>query len=142
MKTFVYSLIFALGALVTQSCSGSTEEMVENNLREAEMAVAQGDMRAAESVTRHIVGSKALENFTPSQLGRLSLIYMHLADSTDADDPVSRATECYRAAFAVDSDSASAFYANVPPEHTAHAMLLSAIVHSTDLPADSLHLDD
>lgn len=142
MKYLIFSAVCAIISLAAVSCNQTTEEMTEADLREAEMAIAQGDMRAAESVTNHVIGSKPLENFTPRQLGRLSLIYMQLADSTDQGDHVSQATECYRKAYEANADSANAFYSNVPPEHTARAVLLSAIVHSTDIPTDSLHFDD
>ena len=142
MKQFCCSLFIALLPWIIFSCSGSAEDITESALREAEMAIAQGDMTAAESATKHIVGNRSLEDLTPRQLGRLSMIYMQLADVDDKGDHVSHATDCYRTAFAADSDSAAAFYNNVAPEHTAHAMLLSAIVHSTDIPTDSLHLDD
>ncbi|MDE5744200.1 MAG: hypothetical protein K2H84_00900 [Paramuribaculum sp.] len=142
MKQFCYSLFIVLISWIAFSCSGSAEDITEANLREAEMAIAQGDMTAAESAAKYIVGDRSLDDLTPRQLGRLSMIYIQLADADDKGDHVSRATDCYRTAFAVDSDSAAAFYNNVIPEHTAHAMLLSAIVHSTDIPTDSLHLDD
>ena len=142
MRNFISHIIFTILAAVTVSCSNSYADAVEQNLREAEMAVAQGDMTVAESVSNNILGDKQMHDLTPRQLGRLSLEYKQLADSADHGDHVSHATECYRKAFEINPDSANAFYNNVAPEHTAHAMLLSAIVHSTDIPTDSLHLDD
>lgn len=127
---------------VCWSCSGSAVEKNDADIREAEMAIAQGDMRAAESVTTHIMGSPDTAHLTPSQLGRLSLVYMQLADSTDQGDNVAMATDCYRRAYSANADSARAYYNNVAPEHTPYAVMLATIVSSQDFPTDSLHLDD
>lgn len=142
MQKYIYPFIITVIAIFAGSCTNTTDDVIEQNLREAEMAVAQGDMKVAESVTKNIIGNRPLDNLTPRQLGRLSMVYMQLADSTDQGDHVSHATECYRKAFEINPDSAASFYSNISPEHTAHAMLLSSIVHSTDIPADSLNLDD
>ena len=142
MKQFLTSLFITFTAILTTSCSQPARDDIENNLRDAEMQIAQGDMTAAQSAADYILGNQPLDKLTPRQLGRLSLIYMQISDSTDSEDPVSHAADCYRAAYAANPDSADMFYSNVPTEHTARATLLSSIVHSNDIPTDSLHLDD
>ena len=142
MKQFLTSLFITFTAILTTSCSQPTRDDIENNLRDAEMQIAQGDMTAAQSAADYILGNQPLDKLTPRQLGRLSLIYMQISDSTDSEDPVSHAADCYRAAYTANPDSADMFYSNVPTEHTARATLLSSIVHSNDIPTDSLHLDD
>ena len=56
------------------ACSSGSS--IEDDLRAAEMALANGDMRAAESATQHVVGSENFSGLTSKQLARLSLIYI------------------------------------------------------------------
>ena len=61
------------------------------------MATANGDMTAARSVASHIVGNENLSDMPASQLARLSIVYMQLADtdSTDIQSNVSTAAGLY-----------------------------------------------
>lgn len=144
-------------ALSLASCWGSSDA-VEEDLQQAEMAIAQGDMRSASSIANHIVGDRNLTDLTPRQLGRLSMVYMQLADNTDPADYVASATDCYRRAYAADEDSATAYYSGVAPELTRYALMLTRIVNGSrraltdsiaagdtiytlDTPEDSLTLD-
>lgn len=135
-------IITVILAAIAASCSENRNQ-TDEALRDAEMALAQGDMRAAGSVADHLIGDRNLSGLTPRQLGRLSLIYMQLADSSDQSDHVSSATACYRKAYEINRDSAAAFYNNVAPEHTSHVMMLSNIAESLDTPSDTfLHTVD
>lgn len=136
MKTFIHTIIIAAAALLA-ACTQAETDTTEATLQEAEMAIAQGDMTAATNVARRLSGDKNLSGLSARQLGRLSLIYMQLADSSDQADNVAAAADCYRRAFTQNADSAKAFYAGVEPEHTARAAMLSSITHSLDSPADS-----
>lgn len=123
-------------------CTSTQEDQMETELREAEMAVAQGDMTSAKSIAQNISNGKNFSGLSARQLGRLSLVYMQMADSVDQPENVGAATECYRQAFATNADSAQRFYSEVGPEHTGHAVMLGAIVRSLDAPADSTLLEN
>lgn len=139
MKHFTAIITVIMLALTATSCRENRDQ-TDEALRDAEMALAQGDMRAAESMTDHLVGDKNLSGLTPRQLGRLSLIYMQLADSSDhgdQSDHISSATACYRKAYELDKDSAAEFYNQVSPEQTSRVMMLSNIAESLDTPSDT-----
>ena len=135
---FITAAIAAMASLAACSTGSAS---ADNDLRDAEAALAQGDMTVAQSVADHIIGSKNLSGLTPRQLGRLSIIYMQLADSAEQADNIASATDCYLRAFDADPDSAAAFYSTVPPEHTPHAMMLSSIVKNLTTP-DTIPADD
>lgn len=139
-----FFLIAAIGAMIAMlpACSGSTAEGVEHDLQQAEMAVAQGDMRAARSVADHLTHGRDYVDLSPRQLARLSLVYMQIADNGDAGSNVSMAADCYRKAFEADRDSAAAFYSNVKPEHIPYAVMLTSIVKSLDNPYTDFEDDD
>lgn len=139
MKTPLFIILTSIIALLCGACGSTSENQVENDLRTAEDAIIRGDMKAAKSVANHLTDGENLTGLTPRQLGRLSIVYMQLADQADQADNVSAAIGCYRKAFAVDSDSATAYYNSVPGEH---AMVLSALTHAIDNPADSLTFAD
>lgn len=142
MKNLIIAGVVVCCIVAGISCSGALEDRCDANIREAEMALVQGDMRAAESVANHIMGSADTVGLTPRQLCRLSLIYMQLSDSADQGERVTLAADCYRRAYNANADSAAAFYANVAPEQIPYAVMLSTLVHSQDIPTDSLRLDE
>lgn len=138
LKLFLKVIVLAIVPLACSAgCSAVAEDQMEIELRDAEMAVAQGDMTTAKSIASHISNGKNFSGLSARQLGRLSLVYMHLADSVDQPENVGAATECYRQAFETNADSATKFYSEVGPEHTGHAVMLGAIVRSLDTPSDS-----
>ncbi len=142
IKDFIKVILaIVMPATLAAGCASSQEDQMEAELRDAEMAVAQGDMTSAKSIARHISDGKNFSGLSARQLGRLSLVYMQMADSADQSENVGAATECYRQAFATDADSDQSFYSEVGPEHTGHAVMLGAIVRSLDAPADSTLLE-
>lgn len=117
-------------------CAGSSD--IESQIREAEMATANGDMTAARSVASHIVGNENLSDMPASQLARLSIVYMQLADtdSTDIQSNVSTAAGLYRRAYETNADSAASYYSTLPPDKLPYARLLSILVGNIDNPYD------
>ncbi len=122
--------------LAFSACSGSSD--IESQIREAEMATAKGDMTAARSVASHLVGNENLSDMPASQLARLSIVYMQLADtdSTDIQSNVSTAAGLYRRAYETDADSASLYYSTLPHDKLPYARLLSILVGNIDNPYD------
>lgn len=119
--------------ILASSC-GKTNADIEQQLQRAEMAVAQGDMTAARSVTEHLIGDEDLSKLPASQLARLSMVYMQIADSLDQNSNVAIATDLYRRAYKANPDSAAMYYSGVSPEHMQYATMLSTLVSNIDNP--------
>lgn len=137
MKTLLLKLT-AVCALIPGACSSGSS--LEDDLRTAEMAIANGDMVSAESATKHIVGSENLSGLTSRQLARLSMIYIQMADSLDREDNMGQAANYYRRSFEANCDSAIEFYSSLPPQHLPYAMMLRALAQPRDT-NDMVHDD-
>lgn len=120
MRNFITILTYAVAAaviLIASACSGnSMSENIEETLRTAESAIAKGDMTVAQSVARNISDSASLNQMSVTQLGRLSMIFMQLADSLDQSANTETATDIYDRAFRTNADSADLFYNAIEPE--------------------------
>lgn len=127
-------LACALPLMLAAACTGG--DRTDADLRDAEMAIAQGDMKVATSVADHIMGDKNITGLTSRQLARLSMIYMQIADSADTGGNISTATKLYRSAYSANADSAALYYSTVPSHLTPHARMLAAIAGALDSPAD------
>ena len=127
------------------ACGGSASGSAIDDIREAEDATALGDMEVAKSVASRVLSSKNLSDMPASQLARLSLVYMQIADSTDRESSIAQATDLYRKAFAENPDSAAAYYADVHPDMYPYVAMLKALVGRIDNPykpeADSIDED-
>ncbi len=144
----IYCFAFLAVAVIMGACSSGSS--IEEDLRAAEMALANGDMQAAESATRHVVGSENFSGLNSTQLARLSLVYIQMADSLDRETNVGQAANCYRRAFEANRDSAAEFYSTLPADQMPYAMLLRALAQPRDtvwsgeddvFPIDSLAID-
>ncbi|MCM1349295.1 MAG: hypothetical protein NC338_07780 [Firmicutes bacterium] len=135
------ALTVAATALLT-ACSGSSGSSIADELREAEAAVAVGDMEAARSVAKNLLGNENLSHLPASELGRLSIVYMQIADSIDQENSIAQATDLYRRAFDANADSAALFYNDVTPEMYPYVAMLRTLVGHLDNPynpeADSI----
>ncbi len=135
----------AAGALLIMAtaCGGHTE--TESVLRDAEMALANGDMEVATSVADRITNTSSTASaLTATQLARLSIVYAQLADHSDEDTNTAVAVNYCRAALKENADSAEAYYSQLPPDQVGYARALMMIVHNIDNPiemSDSLEPD-
>lgn len=137
MKNIYLMIIIAVMATLA-GCKGGD---VSSTVREAEMALADGDMTAARSVADKVLGPESIEKLTATDLARLSLVYMEMADKeADNNTVVATAADLYRRAMKINADSARAFYLSLPPERVPLAVQLFHIVTATDsaqvIPAD------
>ena len=84
------------------------------------------------------MGNENLSDMPASQLARLSIVYMQLADtdSTDIQSNVSTAAGLYRRAYETNADSAASYYGTLPPDKLPYARLLSILVGNIDNPYD------
>lgn len=138
-----YLLAICLAA-ITWACSGNSAESVEEMLREAEMAVANGDMTAAKSVASHLSDDPNLKSLSATQAARLSMVYMQMAETLDKEDNANtdRATDLYDTAFKINADSASAYYSSVEPEMLQYVETLSARSAHRNNPVDMSRIPD
>lgn len=131
-------------ALTIASCSGGRS--AADQLREADLAIAEGDMTAARSVANRLLGASSADaNLSARELAHLSIIYMHMAEEeNDNTALVATAADLYRRAFRENSDSARAYYSSLSADNEATATLLHHIVAATDSATvipDDIHPD-
>ena len=112
MRLIYFTILFCMITLLG-SCGSPTPT---DAISDAEASVASGDFNRARVVQHLISDTTAMQKLTPSQLCRVALIYMHLAENqkTHFDEDVAVATECYMRALYINSDSVAAFRENMP----------------------------
>lgn len=120
-------LIFSFAALLLTACSSGSQSQadLEDLLRQAEGAAAYGDMRVAKSVATNLIGDENLSQLSAKQLGRLSLVYMQLADSDETNAVT--AADLYKRAFTANADSATAYYQGVDPEKLGYVSAMQSL---------------
>lgn len=130
MRLFLHILTAVLSGmtlLAAASCNGPVSvESIEESLRNAENAIAKGDMKVAQSVASNISDSLTLDRMSVTQLGRLSMIFMQVADSLEQSANTETATDIYDRAFRTDADSARDFYNTIEPERMQFVETLTA----------------
>lgn len=116
-----------------------------DTISEAEAAISSGDYRSARSV-EHLVSDTTID-LSPSELCRISLIYMHLAENnkTHYDEDVAVAAQCYLKALQLNRDSVESFtqtmsVSELPAMNTLNE-LAAAITSPVNL-SDSIANDD
>lgn len=141
-KKYLYTLLSAATLSVAVACGSSSATSAIDDIREAEAATAVGDMEAAKSVASRVLGSGTIDKLPASELARLSLVYMQIADSTDRESSVAYAADLYRRAYKADPDSAASVYSDVNPEMYPYVEMLRTLVGRIDNPynpeADSI----
>ncbi len=128
MKLFtrIFAIAITLTAALTACQFKPTAESIESTLRDAEDAVAIGDMTSAESVASYLTKDPALSHrMSSTQLARLSMIYMQVADSIDQEGNTNRAADLYDMAYKTDADSADAFYRAIEPSRMQYVETLT-----------------
>lgn len=117
-------------ALIAAGCSGGT---ATTDIDSADEAIRTGDMARARELADKLLADSA--SLTVDELGRLSLLYMVLADRTDDPSVVDQAIDCYRLAFSRDTQGAINFYRSLSVDDERYVMLLSNISRSLETPA-------
>lgn len=128
MKLIFHIAVLLVAAMTACSGTSATEE-----LRNAEEALAQGDMTAARSVADKMIAADQLDALTATELARLSMVYMEMAEE-EADNTalVATAADLYRRACRENADSAAAYFNSLPPKDAGLASQLFHIVVATD----------
>lgn len=125
-------LFGALLVVALTSCVGGSSAADE--LNHAERAIAFGDVSTALDVVKNLVDRNDVDNLPASQIARLSMIYMHIADSTDRENNIAQAADFYRMAYEADADSAASYYATVDMEEYPYVTMLKTLVSGIDNP--------
>lgn len=137
LKLFVFSLAVVLAS----ACSGTmSRESVEETIYQAEKAVARGDMAAARNVVSYVAVDTSI--LTATQMARLSMVYMQMADSLEQETNTNIAVDFYDMAFRTDADSASLFYRCIEPERLQYVETLSNHSANRANPIDMANLPD
>lgn len=131
-----HTLIFIIlsAAVITSACNGSNS--VADDIAAAELALANEDVTTTRNLCNGILSREEKEGVEASQFARLSILYMQLNDRTDNPDDIELAARCFREAYKINPDSASAFYQSLPVDEDKYAMTLAAIVHTLDNPKE------
>lgn len=118
-------------------------ESIEESLREAEDAIAAGDMVSAQSAASYLFDDSATcRKLTATQLARLSMVYVMLADSVDQETNTNRAADLYDLSLKTNADSAREFYQSVNPEHLQYVETMSNHSANRAHPVDISNLPD
>lgn len=136
LTSLIISATLALAAIMAGCNNKKSTESILDNIRQAEAAVALGDMEAAKNVAVTLIGTENLSQMSARQLARLSMVYMQMADSTDRDENISIAADLYKQAYKQNADSAAAFYADVEPAVYPYVAMLKTLVERIDHPYD------
>lgn len=101
-------------ALLALGCSPG--DTFGEGLEEARKAIDNGQTESAQKICDNLFEEFNGTKTSASKLGRLSLLFMELANtgaSENQENNIASATQCYLDAFAVDADSATAFYQSI-----------------------------
>ena len=122
--------------------SACTSESNHNeNLDSAQASIENNDYRMARSICDDVY-SKELksESKDAKVMARLALLYMKLADNSDAVDNIDYAYECYEQAYVLDSVKAHDYYMSLGVEDMPLVVLLESIVKNSKMYTDSLNV--
>jgi len=109
---------------------------VADEISAAELALVNDDADAARSLCNGILSHMDKKPIAATQFAHLSILYMQLNERTDNPEDIGLAARCFREAFRIDADSASAYYSTLPVDQDKYAMTLSSIVHILDNPQE------
>ncbi len=101
------------GALLLIFFATSCSQSVNDDISTAELAMNDSQFDMATQICDGIVDDHGLEALTPSQLVRLSILYMRLDEKVETGDNATKAANCYRTAYAINADSAALYYSSV-----------------------------
>ncbi len=135
MKQYIITLLIAVVTLMAAGCADRSRSAIDS-INDAEEAIGYGRISEAQSIADAIDAGVDGRDMTVDALGRLSLLHMKLneAYTQDANDNVEKAVMCYRAAFALNPDSAAMFYSDCGVDDLPYSMTLVSIVNNIDEP--------
>lgn len=143
MLRHIFIAIIGLAA-VTTGCSRPTDADFETTMSDAVQALAENNIEQSQQLAdqlRNIALGPDSDMVTESQAARLSILYMKLSEHAQEDENVADATQLFRRAFRLSSDSLKSFYEQLPLDDTRHYVLLRRLGISIDNPVDLSETD-
>lgn len=136
-------LITVVGQMILAACSStpSTDADRISDLDHAQSLIESADFAEAQKLCDRVRETQVKNHDRNAAiLGRLSILYMKLADNTERDENVGYAYQCFLEAFSTDSIGAQEYYNNLSIDDMPQGVLLAGIVHSAiDLPGIMTH---
>lgn len=129
-----FSSIMLSAALLLGACGHS--DSIADKISSAELAMANENVSATREICSSIINQNDRKRIEATQMARLSILYMQLNERTDDPEDVELAVQCFREAYSINADSATAFYRALPVDQDKYAMTLSSIVHTLDNPGE------
>lgn len=116
------------------------------SLDEASALIDRADYGSAQSIcdevrrlqTAATAAAEADGGKDATMLGRLSILYMKLADATSREVNIEYAYQCYLEAYAADSVAAHRYYNSLSVEELPQGILLAGIVRNAVAPPDDV----
>ena len=134
--------LFATLALTLFLTAACTSHSNDDTIAAVEIMINNCDYDAAQRACDKLVADSATNQLSALQWGQLAIAYMSLAESTNEDANTALATQCYRNAFAVDSDSAALYFENIDIDLASLSHTLRMLSSSIDNPIESLEVED
>lgn len=134
MIRHAFSFLLLSAGLLMGSCGHS--DSVTDRITSAELAMANDNVSATREICQDIFQEHDRTAIEASQMARMSILYMQLNERTDDPEDVELAVQCFREAYKINADSATAFYKALPVDQDKYAMTLATIVHTLDNPQE------
>ncbi len=99
--------------LMMASCSDNS---IDKNIDAAENALANNDVVLAQKICNSIAEKDSLNDLSTTQLCRLSILFIELAERGDDGSNVGVAANCYHRAISQHRDSALSYYQSLPED--------------------------
>ena len=135
MKKLLYLLSILLFAACAFTACTSAADAADDQLRSADEAIEAGDYTQAQQIMDNLI-SKGHKGLTDSNLGHMAVTLMRLSEHSANEENIAEATECYRAAAALSTDSLRAFTATLTTEELSNFYLVKRIASGIDNPVD------
>lgn len=134
MSRHTVSILLLTAGLTLGSCGPS--DSVSDKIASAELAMANENVSSTREICQDVLHDQSRTAIEATQMARLSILYMQLNERTDDPEDVELAVQCFREAYKINPDSATAFYRSLPVDQDKYAMTLAAIVHTLDNPQE------
>jgi len=143
-KLMRHSCISIFIIAFTLFLSGCGSESNEDNFAEAKAAFDVKDYQRVQIICDHIATDTTENLLSCSELCRLSLLYMGLAEACpdSAAINVASAADILRKAYEISADSVADYFVSLPAEEVPNIQLVLNITGSMNLPPDSIFSEE
>lgn len=132
MKFIIPLMLFLM---LPTACS-ITEQNPGNAITRAETMIEHGEFIEAQDVCNELLSDSVLNCLGVSHWCRMAIVYMQLAETCSPEDNTASAIECYRKAFDLNADSATAYFEHIEIGKAQYVFTLSILSSSIDTPSE------